>query len=574
VPGNTGQVVHTPRQSGQVVPRNTSQCTNQERRITRSHHLTEYTALAAHTELAANLSDSNPRSYREALNSPLYKHWKSAMQEEYASLMENNAFTLIKHTESKPIGCKWVYKTKHYPDGTLRYKARLVVKGYEQVKGIDFDETYAPVGKLTTLRYLLCFMAYNSWNSDHLDVVTAFLNPEIDKVVYAELPEGIDWLSESPRTGFLRLNKALYGLMQAPRLWHQSIDGFLLSIGFHKASADHNLYICNQGVMLLLYVDDIQLLYAESTKSRAIDVKESLMCQYKMKNLGPVKQFLGLEINRLPDGSVTLGQQLYINSILHRYGMENANTVNTPMDHKTRLDNVSNNTDAEADQAQYQSIVGSLMYTAQATRPNIAFAVAAFSRYLLKPYKTHMMAAKRVLRYLKSTADAKLIFSGPGRSSKGLVGYIDSDWAGNRHDWKSQGGYHFKMAGVPISWKSKKQTVVARLTTKAEYLACSEAIREAQGLISLHRDITGETMVPLIHCDSNGALSTIHSTKTSDKAKHINVPFHNSRHLDAAGVVKFTEIDTLENLADVMTKALPPEKHQYLTHGIGLRPPR
>jgi len=230
--------------------------------------------------LAANPSDSDPRSYREVLNSPLYKHWKSAMQEEYASLMENNVFTLVKHTESKPIGCKWVYKMKHYPDGTLRYKARLVVKGYEQVKGVDFDETYAPVGKLTTLRYLLCFMAYNSWNSNHLNVVTAFLNPEIDKVVYAELPEGIDWLSESPRTGFLQLNKALYGLKQAPRLWHQSIDGFLLSIGFHKASADHNLYICNQGVMLLLYVDDIQLLYAESAKSRAIDVKESLMRQY------------------------------------------------------------------------------------------------------------------------------------------------------------------------------------------------------------------------------------------------------------------------------------------------------
>jgi len=208
--------------------------------------------------------------------------------------------------------------------------------------------------------------------------------------------------------------------------------------------------------MLLLYVDDIQLLYAESDKSRAIDVKESLMRQYKLKNLGPVKQFLGHEINRLPDGSVTLGQQSYINTILHRYGMENANTVNTPMDYKTRLDHVSNNADAEADQAQYQSIVGSLMYAVQATRPDIAFAVAALSRYLLKPYRTHMTAAKRVLRYLKSTADAKLIFSGSRGSLEGLVGYTDSDWAGDRHDRKSQGSYLFKMAGAPISWKSKK----------------------------------------------------------------------------------------------------------------------
>jgi len=270
-------------------------------------------------------------------------------------------------------------------------------------------------------------MAYNSWNSDHLDVVTAFLNLEIDKVVYAELPEGVDWLSESPRTGFLRLNKALYGLKQTPRLWHQSIDGFLLSIGFHKSSADHNLYIDTDihGVMLLLYVDDIQPLYSESTKTRAIDVKESLMRQYKMKNLGPVKQFLGLEINRLPDGSVTLGQQPYINTILHRYGMENANPVNTPMDYKTRLDNASNNADAEADQVLYQSIVGNMMYAAQATRPDIAFPVAALRRYLLEPYKTHTTAAKRVLRYLKFTADAKLGFPGPRGSLEGLVGYTD-----------------------------------------------------------------------------------------------------------------------------------------------------
>jgi len=147
--------------------------------------------------------------------------------------------------------------------------------------------------------------------------------------------------------------------------------------------------------------------------------------------------------------------------------MENANTVNTPMDYKTRLDNVSNNANAEANQAQYQSIVGSLIYAAQATRPDIAFAVAALSRYLLKPYKTPMTAAKRVLRYLKSTADAKLIFSGPGGSSEGLVGYTDSDWAGDRYDRKSQGGYRFKMARAPISWKSKEQTVVGRSSTEA-----------------------------------------------------------------------------------------------------------
>jgi len=208
---------------------------------------------------------------------------------------------------------------------------------------------------------------------------------------------------------------------------------------------------------------------------------------------------------------------------------------------------------------------------AQATHPDIAFTVAAFSRYILKPYKVHMTAAKRVVRYLKSTADAKLVFPGPGGSLEGLVDCTDSDWAGNWHDRKSQGGYIFKMAGAPISWKSKKQIVVARSTTEAEYLAFSETTQEAQQIIFLHRDVTGEkTVVPLIHCDWNGALSTILSTIMSNNAKYIDVPFHNSQHLDAAGVVKFTEIDTLENFADIMTNALLPEKHQCLTHSIGL----
>ena len=209
--------------------------------------------------------------------------------------------------------------------------------------------------------------------------------------------------------------------------------------------------------MLLLYVDDIKALYANtaSAKARATVAKESLMRQYEMSNLGPVKQSPGPEINRLPDGTITLGQRAYIDSVLHRYGMENANPGLTTLDHKTRLDIVRN--DSEADQELYQSIVGSLMYAAQGTRPDIAYTIAALSRYLIKPYKTHMTAVKRVLRYLKHTADAKLVFPGPGRASNSavLVGYTDSDWAGDKCDRKSQGGYIVQTTGAPISRKSK-----------------------------------------------------------------------------------------------------------------------
>src|SRR5258705_7229734 len=158
---------------------------------------------------------------------------------------------------SKPIGCKWVFKTKINPDGSTRYKARLVIKGYQQVEGVDFTETYAPVSKMATFRLLLSKCAKQHWSIDHLDVVTAFLNPKIDRNdIYMDLPEGVEWLD--PRLvgcRSLRLLKALYGLKQAPRLWFEDIRAFLLSLGFTGCEEDLNLYIKN-GVMLLLYVDD------------------------------------------------------------------------------------------------------------------------------------------------------------------------------------------------------------------------------------------------------------------------------------------------------------------------------
>jgi len=169
---------------------------SQPRMLTRSQ--SRRTARAG-TALAAEVTtDDDPRSYREAMNSPLQCQWKVAMQQEYASLLENHTFTLVEHAHSKPIGCKWVYKTKMNPDGTLRYKARLVIKGYEQMQGIDFDETYAPVRKMTTLRYLMCRAAQENWEMNQLDVITTFLNPAIDKEVYMQLPEGIKWLIAEP----------------------------------------------------------------------------------------------------------------------------------------------------------------------------------------------------------------------------------------------------------------------------------------------------------------------------------------------------------------------------------------
>jgi len=261
-------------------------------------------------------------------------------------------------------------------------------------------------------------------------VVTAFLNPKIDRDdVYMELPEGNE---------VVRLKKALYGLRQAPRLWYQDINNFLLSIGFRQSIADPNQYI-QDDVLLLLYVDDMLIVF---NPSKAIEVaqttKNRLLKKYKITDLGEVKRFLGLEVKRDTDGYY-LSQAHYINDIVKRFQLEDAHPVHSPMNCNVNLDIEPGN---ECDQQRYQSIVGSLMYAAMGTRPDIMFCVSRLSRYKKAPCTAHMTAAVRCLRYLKGTSNFQLSYrrSADAGNSQ-FIGFTASDWAGNTSNHKSMGAY-------------------------------------------------------------------------------------------------------------------------------------
>jgi hypothetical protein len=183
------------------------------------------------------------------------------MEEESTSILHNNTFSALNSREErqcrvKTIGSMWVYMTKHNPDRSIRYKAQLVIKAYEQTV---LRETYAPVGKLTTFRYLISLIGRYGWNMDHLDVVTAFLNTKIDDDdIYMTLAEGWPEGHNTPKI-IVRLRNALYGLKQAPRLWHDDINAFLLSLGFTQSLPDTNLYLRSDAILILLYVDDMSL---------------------------------------------------------------------------------------------------------------------------------------------------------------------------------------------------------------------------------------------------------------------------------------------------------------------------
>jgi len=496
--------------------------------------------------------EPEPSTYKAALRSPQARQWKEAMRQEWQALVYNHTFYIVAkgntvhtpttdRTVEEPIGCKGVYKRKINPDGSTRYKARLVIKGYKQKEGIDYDETYAPVSKMATFRLILSLAAQYGWDVDHMDVVTAFLNPKIDRDnIYMEMPHGIDWLvsdgsasngnasnGSASDGSVLILRKALYGLKQAPRLWYEDIDGYLQSIGFRQSAEDPNLYL-QQGVLLVLYVDDL-LIAHKGKKGRGHRIKQLLQKKYKMCHLGAAKRVLGIEIEKTKDGGFSICQRGYINTIIRRFRLMDAKPAKSPLDPQTDLANTVCE-DKPANRKEYLSMVGSLMYAALGSRPDIAYSVTALSRYNVQPLEMHTTAAKRVLRYLKTTSDFRIHYRRLPLSSHdtntSIVGFTDSDWAGNLTTRKSVGGCLFGlgtngsdgpvMSGL-VHWQAKSQSVVALSTLEAEYIAASHATRESLWLKRMLKEAADgmgvmacNRAVP-IGCDNQGAIKLIAS---------------------------------------------------------------
>jgi len=329
---------------------------------------------------------------------------------------------------------------------------------------------------------------------------------------------------------------------------------------------------------MLLYVDDISILYLEDATKAAIEVKARLSENYKITNLGPAHQFLGIEIHPEEYGTstgtgttISLGQKVFITTILKEFNMQNAHGAAAPMDANVKLDLAEDRGEKELkDIKGYQAIVGSLMYVALPTQPDISFTVAALCRYNSRPFTSHLTAAKRVVQYLKSTADFRLHFNSTG-SNDLLTGYTDSDWANDSADRKCQGGHVFLLTIGAVSWQSRKQDLIAMSTLEAKYIACSEGSHDAKWLLQLHRDIHGKDASPLpINCDNHGALSHISTGIIKARTKHIDVCYHNSRNLHARKISDYSYVHTNEDVADTLTKALMTDQLEIFTKAMGL----
>ena len=515
-----------------------------------------------------------PSCYKEAILASDHAKWEHAMRNELDSIHKNGTWDLVPlPKDRKALPCKWVYKYKYTADSASpKYKARLVAKGFKQEHGVDFDEIFSPVVKMTTLRMLLALAANQDLELVQMDVKTAFLHGDLDEEIYMEQPEGYEVSGKEHLV--CKLKKSLYGLKQSPRLWYQKFDAFMKTQGYARSNEDACLYTktCSDGssIMLILYVDD--MLIVGKNKDELSLFKKNLSQTFDMKDLGDARHILGMRITR--DRSkrcIYLSQVEYISKVLKRFNMENAKPLSTPLPTYVKLstcDCPTSDKDKEfMSKVPYQSAVGSLMYAMVATRPDIAFAVGAVSRFMSNPGKKHWDAVKLILRYLSGTKDKCLCL---GRGDASIIGYTDSDYAGCADSRKSTSGYIFLIMGGAIAWRSRLQECVALSTTEAEYVAASEACKEAVWLSRLASDMGIPQHVPKLLCDSQSGIGLAKNPVYHAKTKHIGVRYHFIRECVSNGYISLEKVVSRENAADALTKALPHDALEHCCHLMGI----
>lgn len=511
------------------------------------------------------VDDDIPLTLRQALKSPESTHWKNAVDAELSALVSKDVWTETPLPRGKPVVTpRWVFAKKHDAQGRLvRYKARLVARGFTQIHGWNYDETYSPVARYDSLRLIIRLAAMNKWWVHQMDVETAYLYSNLRHEVYLTCPDGYTPRSSTPVV--LRLQKALYGLKQSGREWFGTLKSTMDGMNMIPIPSDPCVFR-RDNLIVGVYIDDIVL---TGTTDAVNSFKSVLATQYKCKDLGICRYLFGLEINQT-ERSVEIGQSGYATRILKRFGMDECNGRDTPLDAGLSLPR-STDDDERTNVTEYQQISGSLNFLVTGSRPDLAFPVSMMSSYNADPNTQHLSSMKQILRYLSRTTNRGLEYKRTNNAATTLEVFADASYNSDPDTAKSVGAYVVRLNDATVAWSSRKQTTVAKSTCEAEYMACSEATSQLLWTRQLLMDlgVNIDVRQTVLWCDNNPAVELTHNDRVTFKSRHIAPHYHFVRqHHGSSFVVR--HISSHDNTADICTKALARPLFQKHVKALGM----
>jgi hypothetical protein len=407
-----------------------------------------------------------------------------------------------------------------------------------------------------------------------MDVVTAFLQGELDKTEELYMRQPVCTTGVVTDNKVCKLKRSLYGLKQAPRVWYQVLHEYLTQIGFVRCHKEYCMYRKTYPngdlVILVVYVDDINI--ASNNINELNTIKSKLSERFKMKDLGELHYMLKMEVRRDRKQKIlSISQQKYINDLLAKYNMEDTSIVDNPQIHGLVLKPGKTSPDTSVYPFDYRSLVGSLMYLVRGTRPDIANAVRELSKFLTCYTQEHMRAAKRVLQYLKGTSTYGLVFDGNSHDVTFEL-FTDASFARPEEDRRSITGYVTLMGEASLTWRSRKQGCISTSTQQAEMAALSEGVREAEWLRMLLDELTFKQNKPIIvWCDNNATIKAIENPCNHDATKHHEIHTLYAREVQEKGYIKVQYCSTHDMIADALTKALPTKQFLKLRDLMGVK---
>jgi hypothetical protein len=535
-------------------------------------------------------NDPDVMYYDQAMKQPDAEQFTQACNDEIAAHQDNGHWEIVPRTAlpdgTKVVPSVWAMKRKRRIDTReiYKWKARLNIHGGKQEYGVHYWETYAPVVQWTSIRMCLIMSVLQGWHTRQLDFVLAYPQADVESEQYMDMPKGFNVGGKHRSSHVLKLLKNIYGGRASGRIWVEHLRKGLEGMGFVQSISDPCIFF-RGNLIFLHFVDDCICL---SPDAKAIDqfIADLRAAQFKVTDEGQLSDYLGVKIEKLPEGKFKLSQPHLIDQILEDLGLHLPSTQAKPT---PALSTKIIGRDAEGkpfdERWDYRSVVGKLNFLEKSTRLDIGYATHQCARFSIDPKESHAIAVKRIGRYLKGTRDQGLILDPKDYS---FEVFADADHSGN---WKfnesaddiatakSRTGYIIKYAGCPVVWHSKLQTEIALSSTEAEYVCLSESLRDTIPMMQLIKEIQDRgfkvpTTTPAIHCrlfeDNSGALELARVPKLRSRTKHMNLKYHHFRSFVQRRLITIHHIDTLEQPADVMTKPLGEDdfkRHRFTLMG-------